>query len=97
MMQPRYRLLPGVGGGHACARAIRAALYELAHRGELRCSICGTRLLDGDPVGRCGARPVHAECALVHWLGHRQPSARTSNEGLTEEARHDLDFLALDE
>ena len=39
-----------------------------------RCAMCGLIVMPDDAIGLLpGARPAHAECALVHMLGSSQP------------------------
>lgn len=45
-------------------------------RRNITCEVCGTRMDPDDPLGVVDGRAVHAECALVLWLGsHRRRSA----------------------
>ena len=99
MATPRYRLGAGVIWPRAGRRTARTVVRELVYSRSPRCPVCGTRLLNGDPLGICGARPAHAECALIHWLaqGQRRPRPDGGDISVRDELQHELELLGFDE
>jgi hypothetical protein len=78
-------------------RAARTAAHEFAQAHQPRCPICGTRLLNDDPLGVCGGQVAHAECALIHWLAeeHVHASNRRERRLIRPEVRRELERLGL--
>lgn len=92
------RLLLGISRANARLRTVRVVVQDLAHAASWRrCAICGTRLLNGDPVSFRGIRPAHAECAVIHWLvhGHGRPLGQGEAGPVGDELRRELELLGL--
>lgn len=92
------RLLLGIWRANARPRIVRVVVQDLARAAFWRrCAICGTRLLNGDPVSFCGIRPAHAECAVIHWLvrGRGRPSGQGEEGPVGDELRRELELLGL--